>query len=161
MLGCLCKEILRHICKIEKLEIRAVIKYFCKKSLPPKKFMKTSWKPLGRSFLLITQCTMKLDRACCGSLYIILYIGFQRGEYLTGFQFICSYKAACLIILMRLVSNTSVEIYGNATKMSDSMFTLSCIFVCFLPEAVFYNQFQLCSFYNYNYEINTYRVRVL
>ena len=120
MLGCLCKALLRHICKKEKLEIRAVIKYFCKKGHIPRKFMKTSWKPLGRSFLLITQCTMKLDRACCGSLYIIRYIGFQRGEYLTGFQFICSYKAACLIILMRLVSNTTVEIYGTATKMPDS-----------------------------------------
>ena len=27
----------RHICKIEKLEIRVVIKYFCKKRMPPKK----------------------------------------------------------------------------------------------------------------------------
>ena len=26
----------RHICKMEKLEIRAVIKYFCKKGMPPK-----------------------------------------------------------------------------------------------------------------------------
>ena len=90
--------------------------------------MKTSWKPLGWSFLLIAQCTLKLDQVCCGSLYIILYIGFQRGEYLPGFQFICSYKAACLIILMRLVSNTTVEIYGTAlTEIRHSMFTLSCI----------------------------------
>ena len=26
----------QHICKMEKLEIRAVIKYFCKKGMPPK-----------------------------------------------------------------------------------------------------------------------------
>ena len=26
---------MRHICKMEKLEIRAVIKYFCKKGMPP------------------------------------------------------------------------------------------------------------------------------
>ena len=38
----------RHFCKMEKLEIRAVIKYFCKKGMPPKKihedFMETLWK---------------------------------------------------------------------------------------------------------------------
>ena len=40
----------RRICKMEKLEIRAVIKYLCKKFLClPRKFMKTSWKPSGRS----------------------------------------------------------------------------------------------------------------
>ena len=27
---------MRQICKMEKLEIRAVIKYFCKKGMPPK-----------------------------------------------------------------------------------------------------------------------------
>ena len=27
---------MRHICKMEKLEIRAVIIYFCKKGMPPK-----------------------------------------------------------------------------------------------------------------------------
>ena len=32
-----------------KLEIRAVIKYFCKKGMPPKKIMKTSWKPFSNS----------------------------------------------------------------------------------------------------------------
>ena len=35
----------RHICKLETLEIRAVIKYFCKKEMPPKEihedFMET------------------------------------------------------------------------------------------------------------------------
>ena len=51
MLGCLCKAILReerHICKMEKLEIKAVIKYFCKKGMPPKEiheyFMETPGK---------------------------------------------------------------------------------------------------------------------
>ena len=38
MLGCLiCKALLREgVCKFEKLEIRAVIKYFCKKGMPQK-----------------------------------------------------------------------------------------------------------------------------
>ena len=38
----------RHICKMENLEIRAVIKYFCKKGMPPKEihedFMETPGK---------------------------------------------------------------------------------------------------------------------
>ena len=38
----------RHFCKMEILEIRAVIKYFCKKGMLPKKihedFMETLWK---------------------------------------------------------------------------------------------------------------------
>ena len=37
-----------HICQMEKLEIRAVIKYFCKKGKPPMEihedFMETLWK---------------------------------------------------------------------------------------------------------------------
>ena len=52
-----------HMCKIERLEIRAVIKYFCKKVMSPKEnhedFMETfgmesptSWKPLGRGLLI-------------------------------------------------------------------------------------------------------------
>ena len=36
---------MQHICEMEKLEIRTVIKYFCKKGMPPKKihedFMET------------------------------------------------------------------------------------------------------------------------
>ena len=40
MLGCLCKVFLerrvRKICKMAKLYIRAVIKYVCKKGMPPK-----------------------------------------------------------------------------------------------------------------------------
>ena len=38
---------MRHICKMEKLEIRAVIKYFCKKGMPAKEnegFMETLGK---------------------------------------------------------------------------------------------------------------------
>ena len=38
---------MRHICKMEKLEIRAVIKYFCKEGMPPKEnegFMETLGK---------------------------------------------------------------------------------------------------------------------
>ena len=39
---------MRHICKIEKLEFRAVIKYFCTKGMLPKEihkyFMETPWK---------------------------------------------------------------------------------------------------------------------
>ena len=38
----------QHICKMEKLEIRAVIKYFCKKGMPSRKFMKTSCKTLEK-----------------------------------------------------------------------------------------------------------------
>ena len=38
----------RYICKMKKLEIRVVIKYFCKKGMPPKEihvdFMETLWK---------------------------------------------------------------------------------------------------------------------
>ena len=55
MLGCLCKALserrMRHICKMEKLEI----KYFCKKEISPKESHTTSWKPLGRRVLLIRQ----------------------------------------------------------------------------------------------------------
>ena len=39
---------MRHICKMEKLVIRAVIKYFCKKGMPPQEihgdFMETPGK---------------------------------------------------------------------------------------------------------------------
>ena len=45
----------RHNCKIEELEIRAVTKYFCKKGMPPKELMKTSWKPWRRNLRLIAQ----------------------------------------------------------------------------------------------------------
>jgi hypothetical protein len=42
-----------HLGQMEKVEIRAVIKYLCKKGMPPRKSMKTSCLHLGRSPLLI------------------------------------------------------------------------------------------------------------
>ena len=45
----------RHNCQIEKLEIRAVTKYFSKKGMPPKEFMKTSLKSWRKSLRLIAQ----------------------------------------------------------------------------------------------------------
>ena len=51
MVGCLCKVLLRegvrHICKLEKLEIRAVLKYFCKKGMPPKEIHEDFMVNLG------------------------------------------------------------------------------------------------------------------
>ena len=38
----------QHICKMEKLEIRAVIKYFCKKEMPPKEINKDFMETLGK-----------------------------------------------------------------------------------------------------------------
>ena len=40
---------------MEKLEIRAVIKYFCKKGMPPREIHEEFMEPLGRSLLLIVQ----------------------------------------------------------------------------------------------------------
>ena len=45
----------RHICKMEILEIKSVIKYFCKKGMPPKTIHEDYMETLGRSLLLITQ----------------------------------------------------------------------------------------------------------
>ena len=43
--GTRCEHRVQHICKMEKLEIRAVFKYICKKGMPPKEihedFMET------------------------------------------------------------------------------------------------------------------------
>ena len=39
---------MRHICKMEKLEIRVVIKNFCKKEMPPKEIHKVSMETLGK-----------------------------------------------------------------------------------------------------------------
>ena len=39
---------MRHICKIEKLEIRAVIKYFCKKGMPLKGINEDFMETLGQ-----------------------------------------------------------------------------------------------------------------
>ena len=41
-------ERMRHICKMEKLEIRTVIKYFCKKGMPPKKIHEDFMETLGK-----------------------------------------------------------------------------------------------------------------
>ena len=39
---------MRHICKMEKLEIRAVSKYFCKKGMPPKEIHEYFMETLGK-----------------------------------------------------------------------------------------------------------------
>ena len=39
---------MRHICKMEKLEIRAVIKYFCKKGMPLKGINEDFMETLGQ-----------------------------------------------------------------------------------------------------------------
>ena len=39
---------LRHICKMKKLEIGAVIKYFCKTEMPPKEIHKVFIETLGK-----------------------------------------------------------------------------------------------------------------
>ena len=39
---------MQHICKIEKLEIRAVIKYFCKKGMSPKEIYEDFMETLGK-----------------------------------------------------------------------------------------------------------------
>ena len=52
MLGCLCKARLREEgathWQMEKLEIRAVIKFFCKKGMPPKEIHEDFIKTLGK-----------------------------------------------------------------------------------------------------------------
>ena len=52
MLGCLCRALLREEgvthCKMEKFEIRAVIKYFCKKEMPPKETNEDFKETLGK-----------------------------------------------------------------------------------------------------------------
>ena len=39
---------MRHICKMEKLEIRAVTKYFCKQGMPPKEIHEEFMETLGK-----------------------------------------------------------------------------------------------------------------
>ena len=39
---------MRHICKMEKLEIRAFIKYFCKKGMHPKEIHEDFMETLGK-----------------------------------------------------------------------------------------------------------------
>ena len=38
----------RHVCKMEKVEIRVVIKYFCKKGMPPKEIYENFMNTLGK-----------------------------------------------------------------------------------------------------------------
>ena len=57
----------RHTCKMEKLEIRAVIKYFCKKGMPPKEIHEYFMETLGKGSLFYS--TVKKWTA-----------EFQRGE---------------------------------------------------------------------------------
>ena len=42
------EKMVRHICKMEKLEIRAVIKYLCKKGITPKEIHVDFLEPLGK-----------------------------------------------------------------------------------------------------------------
>ena len=46
--GCLCKALLREKGAIHKLEIRAVIKYFCMKGMPPKDIQEEFMETLGK-----------------------------------------------------------------------------------------------------------------
>ena len=39
---------MRHICKMEKVKIRVVIKYFCKKGMPPKEIQEDFMETLGK-----------------------------------------------------------------------------------------------------------------
>ena len=39
---------MRNICKIEKREIRAVIKYFCKEGIPPKEIHEDFMETVGK-----------------------------------------------------------------------------------------------------------------
>ena len=57
----------RHICKMEKLEIRAVIKYFCKKGMPPKELNEYFMETLGKqspSYNTVKKWAAELKR--CG-----------------------------------------------------------------------------------------------
>ena len=41
---------MQHICKMEKLEIRVVTKYFCKKGMSPKEIHEDFMETLGKEF---------------------------------------------------------------------------------------------------------------
>ena len=69
MLGCLCKALLKeegaiHL-QMEKLEIRAIIKYFCNKGMPPKEihedFMETPGKE-SPSYSTVKKWTAEFKR---------------------------------------------------------------------------------------------------
>ena len=50
---------MRHIFKMEKVQIRAVIKYFCKKGMPPKEIHEDFMETLGKESASYTCCTVK------------------------------------------------------------------------------------------------------
>ena len=69
MLGYLCKALLRedvrHICKMEKLKIRVVIKEFCKKGMPPKEINEDFMETLGMespSYSTVTKWAAEFER---------------------------------------------------------------------------------------------------
>ena len=49
------ESMVRHICKMENLKSELLLSTSVRKECLPKKFMKTSWKPLGRNLFLIAQ----------------------------------------------------------------------------------------------------------
>ena len=56
---------MQHISKLEKVEIRAVIKYLCMKGMPPKEIHETFMKNLGRespSYSTVKNWTTKFKR---------------------------------------------------------------------------------------------------
>ena len=56
---------MQNICKMEKLEIRAVIKYFCKKGMPPKEIHEAFMKTLGKksaSYSTVKKWAAELNR---------------------------------------------------------------------------------------------------
>ena len=56
---------MRHICKMEKLEIRAVIKYFCKKRMPPKEIHEDFMETLGKespSYRIVKKLAAEIKR---------------------------------------------------------------------------------------------------
>ena len=54
---------MRHICKMETLEIRVVIKFFCKKLMPPREIHEDFKEFLGRSpYSTVKKCTAEFKR---------------------------------------------------------------------------------------------------
>ena len=67
------------ICKIEKLEIRAVIKYFCKKGMPPKKIHEDFMDTLGKETPSYTCSTVNrgtVEFFFCGSFMFLFCLVF-------------------------------------------------------------------------------------
>ena len=63
MLGCICKELLREEdlaqLQMEKLEIRAVIKYLCKRGMPPREIHEDFMETLGKESTCTSNRTEK------------------------------------------------------------------------------------------------------